>query len=693
MDSINSAGGFRFPADHFASEYERYAALVLARVPRIGVPALAHLFADWDRRDLLVLPERGTNRNQRRLDPDEIAALTLALREREAALLAFGEVRAPVLRNAATLAKRLGLTPTECAVLVFAVLGGSMQLLRGPLERLGAHLRDRPALARAVAALLGIAEGSVLAALDPEGALARTGLVRVGLHDEDEPPLRAREGLAPILFDELDANDALVGRFACLARAPGLTVADFAHLGQDVSILVALLASASRSAQPGINIMLYGPPGTGKTELARVLATQAGLKLYEVRHSTDSGEGMTHARYSQVVVAQQLLRSAEGIALMFDEAEDLLPARDGVPQPADERLGKAAFNSLLETNPVPMVWVSNEIAHIDPAYLRRFAFLLEVKTPSRAVRRRIAQRELGGIVRCEAWLDTVAEHAELAPGQMSQAARVARLVGEALDPAIVADRALRNGMRAMDQRPADRAPAATVFELRYLNCNADVRALVAGLAARPAGTLMFYGPPGTGKTALAQHIARVADRPCLVKRVSDLQSPWVGVCEKNIARAFEQAVDDGSVLVLDEAESFLADRRDARARWEMTETNELLAQMDRYEGLLICTTNVVDRLDRAALRRFGMKVRFDVLQPAQARALVAEALRGLAVACEDEAALAPVDRLRQLAPGDVAAVVRRFRMLGQTPRVEAFIGALREELILKEGGAAERIGF
>ena len=484
-----------------------------------------------------------------------------------------------------------------------------------------------------------------------------------------------------------------MGRFARLARAPGLTAADFAHLGQDVSIVAALLASGSRCAQPGINVMLYGPPGTGKTELARVLAAQAGLELYEVRHSTDSGEGMTHARYSQVVVAQQLLRSASGVALMFDEAEDLLPGRDGFAEPVDQRLGKAAFNSLLETNPVPMVWISNEIAHIDPAYLRRFAFLLEVKTPSRSVRRRIAERELGGIVRNDGWLDAVAEHAELAPGQVAQAARVARLVGEELDPAITADRALRNGMRAMGQRPADAAPGATAFDLRYLNCNADIAALVAGLAARPSGTLVFYGPPGTGKTALAQHIARVADRPCVVKRVSDLQSPWVGVCEKNIARAFEQAAEDGSVLVLDEAESFLADRRDARARWEMTETNELLSQMDRFEGLLICTTNVVDRLDRAALRRFAMKVRFDTLEPAQARALVAEVLHGLGVECADSAALAPVDRLRQLAPGDVAAVVRRFRMLGQMPTAEAFISVLREELMLKGGGAAERIGF
>jgi SpoVK/Ycf46/Vps4 family AAA+-type ATPase len=248
-------------------------------------------------------------------------------------------------------------------------------------------------------------------------------------------------------------------------------------------------------------------------------------------------------------------------------------------------------------------------------------------------------------------------------------------------------------MRAMRQRPADGMRAATDFDLSYLNCSADVAALAASVAARPSGAMVFYGPPGTGKTALAHYLARIADRPCLVKRVSDLQSPWVGVCEKNIACAFEEAAADGAVLVLDEAESFLADRRDARARWEVTETNELLSQMERFDGLFICTTNLVDRLDRAALRRFAIKIRFDHLRPAQARALVGAALSGLGVECENETALSSVERLRRLAPGDVAAIVRRFRILQQKPSAETFVAALRDELALKGDGAAQRIGF
>jgi SpoVK/Ycf46/Vps4 family AAA+-type ATPase len=693
MGTAISAGSFCFPAEHFASEYERYAALVLSRIPDIGVPALAHVFTDWERRDLLALPDRGANRNQRRLDPDEIESLTVALRERKAALVSVNEPSAPVFRNVAVLGERLGLTKTECAVLTLATLSRSLRLLRDVLDRLGTHLRDRPAVAQALASLLGSEESAVLAALHPEGALACTGLVRVNLHDEDDSLLLVWGGLAPALFDQLDASDAIVGKFARLARSPNLTRADFAHIADDVDIVTMLLEKASRTAQSGINIMLYGSPGTGKTELARLLAAQAGLALYEVRHSADNGEGMTHARYAQVVIAQQLLRTASGIALMFDEAEDLLPVRDGEADNTGERLGKAAFNALLETNAVPMLWISNEVEHIDRAYLRRFAYILEVKTPSRAVRRRIVQREFGNIVRSDRWLDAISEHAELAPGQIAQAARVARMVGEILDPSIVAERTLRNGMRAMGQRSTEATSIATDFETTYLNCSIDADALVASLAARPLGSLLFYGPPGTGKTALARHISQTADRPCLFKRVSDLQSPWVGMCEKNIARAFEEATDEGAVLVLDEAESFLADRREARARWELTETNELLTQMEHFDGLFICTTNSVDRLDHASLRRFAIKVGFDYLRPAQSRSLVTKVLHSMGVEPDDLAALALVQQLHRVTPGDVAAVVRRFRTLGIAPRAEAFVIALRDELVLKNEGSAQRVGF
>jgi SpoVK/Ycf46/Vps4 family AAA+-type ATPase len=213
------------------------------------------------------------------------------------------------------------------------------------------------------------------------------------------------------------------------------------------------------------------------------------------------------------------------------------------------------------------------------------------------------------------------------------------------------------------------------------------------LAARPSGAVLFYGRPGSGETALARHIARAADLPLVVKRASDLLSPWVGVCEQNLARAFADAAEAGAVLVLDEAESFLADRRGARARWALTETNVLLTQMEQFAGLFVCTTNLVDRLDPAALRRFALKVRFDFLRVEQARRLLVTTLGGLGVAREDAVRAAESLRVERLTPGDFAAVARRYRMLREAAAADAFGAALREEVELKGDGAAQRMGF
>jgi SpoVK/Ycf46/Vps4 family AAA+-type ATPase len=269
---------------------------------------------------------------------------------------------------------------------------------------------------------------------------------------------------------------------------------------------------------------------------------------------------------------------------------------------------------------------------------------------------------------------------------------VARLAGGA-DAAAAAERALRNGIVALGRRPVAETGPAAEFDLEYVNCSADVGTLVSGVAARPSGALLFHGPPGTGKSALARHLARAADRPIVVKRASDLLSPWVGVCEQNLARAFADAAEEGAVLVLDEAESFLADRRGARARWELTDTNELLTQMEQFAGLFVCTTNLVERLDPAALRRFAFKVRFDYLRVEQARRLLVVTLVGLGVAREEAATAAGALRIERLTPGDFAAVARRYRMLGETPETGAFVAVLKQEVELKGEGVAQRMGF
>jgi hypothetical protein len=103
-------------------------------------------------------------------------------------------------------------------------------------------------------------------------------------------------------------------------------------------------------------------------------------------------------------------------------------------------------------------------------------------------------------------------------------------------------------------------------------------------------------------------------------------------------------------LLLDEADSFLQDRRGAQRTYEVTEVNEMLQGMERYNGIFICTTNLLDRLDQAALRRFTFKIRFKPLAARNARRCSGPKPWG---GCAGDSAprLAPAGLLEQLCPG------------------------------------------
>ncbi|MDQ6959681.1 MAG: ATP-binding protein, partial [Mariprofundaceae bacterium] len=192
---------------------------------------------------------------------------------------------------------------------------------------------------------------------------------------------------------------------------------------------------------------------------------------------------------------------------------------------------------------------------------------------------------------------------------------------------------------------------ATSYSLEYVSANVDVSGLMKGLKRSRKGNICFYGPPGTGKTALGQYIAEHLEQPLMVRRASDLLSMWLGETEQNIAEMFREARDENGMLLLDEANSFLRDRRGADHSWEVTQVNELLVQMENFDGLFICSTNLMDDLDQASLRRFAIKVQFDYLKPDQAWKMLRKECVGKATDKDRWAIIA----MRNLAPGDFAA--------------------------------------
>jgi SpoVK/Ycf46/Vps4 family AAA+-type ATPase len=225
----------------------------------------------------------------------------------------------------------------------------------------------------------------------------------------------------------------------------------------------------------------------------------------------------------------------------------------------------------------------------------------------------------------------------------------------------------------------------TTYDLDMLNveCRFEIPRVVEALKARGHGTLCFYGAPGTGKTALAEYMARAIGRPLIIKQASDLMSKYVGETEQNMAAMFKEAEAEQAILLLDEADSFLQDRRGAQRTYEVTEVNEMLQGMERFNGVFICTTNLLDRLDQAALRRFTFKIKFMPLTPVQRECMfVTEALAGDAAGLTSERKQR-LARLQQLCPGDFAAVKRQTDILAVAFSADEFLDQLEAEHRIK----------
>ncbi|MFL6663725.1 MAG: ATP-binding protein [Rhizobacter sp.] len=618
-----------------------------------------------------------------------------------------------VEKNIDALAGLLQLNPAERALLLYGTLARYQRDLRGLLVEF--KVSNAQEAYAAIAAVAGVNENEVAEALRAGSRLERIGMVENLISEHNITDLadlmKVSEQLPPVLMRRYEGPSDLMAVFTRPATRSELTPADFHYVGDDQRVLTAMLKSAVADKEPGVNVLLYGPPGTGKTELAKVAAQAAGLELYEVEYADRDGNSLSgRDRYRSLQISQVFLKGGNNVALLFDEVEDVFPpistdaaqlmarldTSDGAPTGSVS--GKAWVNQILETNPVPVIWVTNRIEQIDPAFRRRFQYHLELKSPPPGAREALVTRALAGVPVSDGFAAKLAERKGLTPAQVRTAVKFARLAGDAGQVEALIERQIGNADKALGNANGGRGarPIVTAYDLALVNTESrfDIDKIVAALRRRGVGTLCFHGPPGTGKTALAEYIAQQLQRPLMIRQASDLVSKFVGETEQNMAAMFADAEAEQAVLLLDEADSFLRSRRMAERNYEVSEVNEMLQGMERYAGVFVCTTNLFEEIDEAALRRFTFKIRFKPLTAEQrVRMFVAEALGGSteALTPEQRERLAALD---QLAPGDFAAVKRQVDILGVGFEPDEFLSQLESEHRVKPEVRQRRgIGF
>jgi len=412
----------------------------------------------------------------------------------------------------------------------------------------------------------------------------------------------------------------------------------------------------------------------------------------------------TKNRRAAILACINMTNSGTGSLIVVDEADNLLNTRYSWFM-RGETQDKGWLNELLEEPGVRMIWITNRIDDIEQSVLRRFAFSLHFRPFNKRQRIQLWENILLNNKTkrffSQSQIEGFAGRYNVSAGAMDLAVKKAKETGQKTKPgfletvelALDAHETLLND----GERTVDRDKIEKEYSLDGLNIKGDINAVMGQLEKFDAFlrkshqdeivnmNLLFYGPPGTGKSELARYMGEQLDREIICKRVSDIQSKWVGESEKNIRNAFEEAEREEAILIMDEAESLLFNRDRARRSWEISLTNEFLTSMERFRGILICTTNRMKDLDNASIRRFNHKLGFEYLTHEGNVIFYRKLLSPLIKSTLDKE---NEDRLRaitDLSPGDFKTVRDRYSFHPKRGlKHQTLVKALEEEVRVKK---------